>query len=211
MRNCEKSFGAVTLSTQNGASVCLRFRKWMWLRWWWLWWLVWPDWMIFESSWRQNFYQKSQNDWQLLGDFWKTSLLSKNCCCHFWGNFGNIWATFYSNIWSHWWLWWWWLWRRLVKRNYFLVMDFSQIIRRSRFLPLCTLAYLIALNKGSHRYWRHLLGHLRWRGLSLRTVLCCALCPLLRLYTDPMFRFAPLRYLLIFFQFSGLFGKKICH
>ena len=63
--------------------------------------LVWPDWMIFESSWRQNFFQKSPNDWQLFGQFWKTSLLWKNCCCYFLGNFGNIWATFYSNIWSH--------------------------------------------------------------------------------------------------------------
>ena len=56
---------------------------------------VWPDWAIFESSWQQNIYQKSPNDWQqLFGLFWKTSLLSKNCIGYFLGNFWKNWASF---------------------------------------------------------------------------------------------------------------------
>ena len=40
-----------------------------------------------------------------IGDFWailKTSILSKDCCGYFLGNFWKNWATICSNMWSHW-------------------------------------------------------------------------------------------------------------
>ena len=40
--------------------------------------------------------------WQLFGLFCKTSLLCENCFGYFLAIFGKIWATFNSNIWSHW-------------------------------------------------------------------------------------------------------------
>ena len=49
-----------------------------------------------------KFLKKSNpNIWQLLGRFWKMSLLCKNCCGYLLGKLMKKWATFYSNIWSH--------------------------------------------------------------------------------------------------------------
>ena len=49
-----------------------------------------PDWANFENS-RQLFSHKcSQNIWWLFGPFWKTSLLSKNCCCYILDNFWKM-------------------------------------------------------------------------------------------------------------------------
>ena len=42
---------------------------------------------------------------QLFGLFCKTSLLCENCFGYFLAIFGKIWATFNSNIWSHWLRW----------------------------------------------------------------------------------------------------------
>ena len=58
-----------------------------------------PDWNIFWSSYLtkvSRIFDKS------LGYFEKRHVLSKNCCGYFLGNFWKNWATFYSQIWSHW-------------------------------------------------------------------------------------------------------------
>ena len=59
------------------------------------------DWAIFESY-CQISSKRSPNDWQLFGLFWITSLLCKNCIGYFLGNCWKNWASFYSNILSHW-------------------------------------------------------------------------------------------------------------
>ena len=69
----------------------------------WSWGAVWPDCVYFESSWQQNFLQKKAK-W--LATFWP---LSKNLTLRYVKTalatlgqlFDKIWATFYSNIWSH--------------------------------------------------------------------------------------------------------------
>ena len=40
----------------------------------------------------------------LFGLKWKTSLLGKNCCSYFWGNFRKYLGYFYFDIWSHCWV-----------------------------------------------------------------------------------------------------------
>ena len=37
-----------------------------------------------------------------LGNFKNPHSCVKTADATFWATFGNIWATFYSNIWSHW-------------------------------------------------------------------------------------------------------------
>ena len=44
---------------------------------------VWPDWVIFESCWQQNFYQKKPKWLATFWPFWKTSLSVKNCFGYF--------------------------------------------------------------------------------------------------------------------------------
>ena len=43
-------------------------------------------------------YKRSRSFWQLFGLFWKMKPLR----LLFWSPFGEIWATFNYNIWSHW-------------------------------------------------------------------------------------------------------------
>ena len=43
-------------------------------------------------------FKSYPNEGQLLGHFWKASLLSNNCYGHFWTILGN---PFYFNIWPH--------------------------------------------------------------------------------------------------------------
>ena len=59
---------------------------------------MWPDWAIFESSWLQFFYQIFCI---FLGYCERNYFLSKNCCGSFLNIVWKLWATFYSNIWSH--------------------------------------------------------------------------------------------------------------
>ena len=49
--------------------------------------------------------KSTPKDCQLFGLFCKTSLLCENCFGYFLAIFGKIWATFNSNIWSHWLRW----------------------------------------------------------------------------------------------------------
>ena len=46
--------------------------------------------------------KSSPNYWQLFGLFWKPHTFVKTYVATSWVTFENIWATFYSNIWSHW-------------------------------------------------------------------------------------------------------------
>ena len=46
-------------------------------------------------------YQSRPNIWQLFGQFWRTSLLYKNCCGLSLGNLWNVFSIIFSNIWSH--------------------------------------------------------------------------------------------------------------
>ena len=64
---------------------------------------VWPDWVIFEFSWQQILLQKQPKYLVTFWQSWKPLILSQTGVATFWATFGKTWATFYSNIWSHWW------------------------------------------------------------------------------------------------------------
>ena len=59
-----------------------------------------PGWAIFESSWEQSSLQKYLTT--ILGYCEKWHFLYYTHVDSFWATFKENWATFYSNIWSHW-------------------------------------------------------------------------------------------------------------
>ena len=62
-----------------------------------------PNLSIFKSSWQQNLFQKSPNISNCFRQlFEKHDFLNKNWISTFLGYLWKNWATFYSNIWSHW-------------------------------------------------------------------------------------------------------------
>ena len=60
---------------------------------------VWPDCEIFETAWLIFFLKFLDIFWSY---FENGPCKEKNCYGYFLGNFGTKWATFCSNIWSHW-------------------------------------------------------------------------------------------------------------
>ena len=65
---------------------------------------VWPDWAIFVKLLVTNLVL-AEVDQIFAGSLCyleSNQLLSKNCSSYFLDKYYKIWATFYSNIWSHW-------------------------------------------------------------------------------------------------------------
>ena len=88
----------------NTASLIFPFQKCCKItaRFWSVLWAVWPDWEIFDSSLPQNLEQKLLNCLVFFCYFEKPHFYVKITLATFRATFGYNWATFHSNIWSHW-------------------------------------------------------------------------------------------------------------